>query len=119
MVGSTPARDWAVRTNSTPSGGSSITFSRALADSPFIRSAWYSSTARPSADRLVLKISLRMAVTWPTRYLPPLPIPSTEMASRTTPVSTRPLVRSPALATALQHSPRSRASAAGPPAGYR
>ena len=88
-----------------------MTFKRALADSSFIRSTWYSSTARPWVDRLVLKISLRSAVTWPTRYRPPLPIPSAEMASRTMPVSIRPLCRSPALATARQHSPRSRAAA--------
>ena len=63
MVGSTLARESAVSRNSTPSGGSSMTLSRALADSSFIRSTWYKSTARPSAERLVLKISLRMAVT--------------------------------------------------------
>ena len=40
-----------------------------------------------------------------------------EMASRTMPVSTRPLSRSPGLPTARQHSPRSRASAGAPPAG--
>ena len=117
MVGSTPASESAVSRKSTPSGGSSMTFSRALADSSFMRSTWYSSTARPSADRLVLKISLRMAVTWLTRYRPPAPMPSTEMASRTMPVSIWPLSRLPALPTARQHSPRSRASAGAPPAG--
>ena len=40
MVGSTPASESAVSRKSTPSGGSSITFSRALADSSFIRSTW-------------------------------------------------------------------------------
>ena len=44
-------------------------------------------------------------------------MPVTEMASRTTPVSMRPLSRSPALPTARQHSPRRRASAGAPPAG--
>ena len=40
MVGSTPASESAVSRKITPSGGSSMTFSRALADSSFIRSTW-------------------------------------------------------------------------------
>ena len=36
----TPASESAVSRKSTPSGGSSMTFSRALADSSFIRSTW-------------------------------------------------------------------------------
>ena len=68
MVGSTPARDWAVRTNSTPSGGLLHHLQEGVGRFA-VHPLGMVQQHRPALGRqLVLKISLRMAVTWPTRY---------------------------------------------------
>ena len=72
------------------------------------------------ADTYCLSLSLLLAfaMLYPeVQVLLFFVFPVTEMASRTMPVSTLPLLRSPALPTARQHSPRRRASAGAPPAG--
>ena len=58
MVAITFASLGAVRLNSTPSGGSSSTFSKALALAPFSLSAPLMCTARPPAESAVLNICL-------------------------------------------------------------